>query len=163
MIHEETWELEHINWADPRNGWDIFQEAIGATSNQVDQKTNSSFSVIRYVDPDKLLYYIDPFFDPEREDTVDFLMESIENGELIAIPQVWITPDEYSFFPKDAWFSKRGQLLRQFKPSKRPSRNDFEDKHLYDIVRQHEGRHRTWVARELGETVIPVQMWVVFK
>jgi hypothetical protein len=153
MLYEQTWKYEKIRWWCPFVNQD--EEAIGLTGQQRRSHTSSAFAVWRYAPPRETLDYIDPFFDPGRKNTVPFLRQSISDGKLIAPAQIFLSSaDEAGFFPDEPYSSDRKFLLS------RP--DDLTVDKKMKLVRSHEGRHRLWVAAELGETIVPVLLWVPY-
>ena len=162
MIHSEIWKCETIQWAHPVHDGERFQTAIGATPNQRSQSTSGFVCVWRFESPGDVLRFIDPFFSPGSRGTLSFFQRAVRAGLPFAPPQVWITVPEFSNFPENEWHSPQATVLRdlKYRGIKNPTYSDVPPEWRGRMVREHEGRHRLWFAREVGETQVPVQVWL---
>lgn len=167
MLYEQKWIPDVVNWANPCTlSFDEFDRALGATPMQAQEATDYVFCIWKYVPPLDALRFIDPLFDPEyhQRKSIQFLTEAVRNGTPIAPAQVWVHPSEVKNFPKDGWDSPRRDLLRKLQ-AKKPdlTYDDVPGKYIDLIVKQHEGRHRLYVAGALGEKIVPIQVWVRYR
>jgi len=159
MIETIDWELETINWTNPLEDPDSAPGSIGLVPNQYDKKDSHHFQIVKIVSPKKLLYAIDPFFEPDPK-SYKWLKKQMIEGQPFSPVSITLQPDEFAFFPHDPWYSDRANLLREYKMAGENRYRSQED--INTIVRIHEGRNRTYLAIELGETAIPVSVWVQY-
>lgn len=161
----EVWEIEGINWINPRDpefqrarANREVQEPVGLTPNQMSHKSSDiTFQVMHYMSPDAFLNMVDPGFDPGRSKSLDFFEQAVEEGRTFAPLQVWLKFDEYVYWPyvDRAWPYTLHEIKDRLRKGEEVS---FEDHRR--VVRSHEGRHRAWFSREIGETEVPVTVWV---
>lgn len=161
MIELKEWQMETVNWFNPFADHEEDARPIGVTSNQYQKRTDYDFQILRVVPPKQFLQAVDPFFSPREHgrESYAWLLERMQEGALFAPLQIWLTPEEYAFFPEDPWWSERARILRR-----RPDDlSDLTREERETIVRSHEGRHRAMAAITLGETGVPVSVWVSYK
>ena len=172
MLGKTIWEMETVNWVDPLAvPYDEFRELypetpVGLTTNQFEDRTSYHFQIVRLVSPKEFLFAVDPRFEGRPRNTgpssnIAWLLDRMESGFPFAPLQIWLDPEEFAFFPKDAWWTDRGEYLGGHLQSslEKLSPTEYSEK----IVRSHEGRHRALLSAQLGETQIPVSVWVRYR
>lgn len=161
MRYKESWKMEHMVWANPADGFDVFNKAIGSTTDQLQKATGRYACVWQYEAPAKVLRFIDPFFEP-REGSIPFFEQALAEGRSFAPPQVWISVEDFASFPKNSYYAPQEIALRRLALAgiKKPTYSDLTREEMEVAVRKHEGRNRLWFAHQLGETVVPVQVWL---
>ena len=123
-----------INFIDPlpEENW----SAIGWVPNFVDR--HSDYEIV-WMSPETFMSFVDPNFKPGvaafQSKSLNWLEEQAHAGAKFAPLQVWATKS-------DTEALKRGIVLPP------PA-----------VVRDHEGRHRAWLAYNLGMEEIPVAVW----
>lgn len=105
--------------------------AIGWTPDLADRRDRYR---LLWVAPADFLDFVDPNFSPSK-DSVAWLRKAALEGRSFAPLQVWARP-------RDIELLERGVVI--------PPPED---------IRDHEGRHRAFVARELGVEQVPVAAW----
>lgn len=167
MIYEEAWHQETMIWANPHSTdpdeREAFLNSVGGQETQLHKQTSLYTCVWKYAKPKDALHFIDPFFDPgtQGRKSINFFAKAIEEGRKFAPPQVRITPLQLAAFPKIAWHDPRSQILRAFKERGIKREEDFpEGFNPGSLIVSHEGRHRLWYASHLGETQVPIQLWI---
>lgn len=163
MKYKATWQMEHMLWANPTDvktdeDMRAFNEAIGATGMQLQKATDYHVCVWRFEPPAKVLRFIDPVFEP-REGTAKFFKQAVKEGRAFAPPQVWCSVTDFADFPNIPWHSDQAQILRKMKAGGLTI-NDIPREEIHKLVRTHEGRNRLLFAHNLGETLVPVQVWL---
>jgi hypothetical protein len=161
MIELKEWQMETVNWFNPFASHEEDAQPIGITSNQYEKRTDYDFQILRVMPPKDFLQLVDPLFTPadHGRDSYEWILEHMQAGDLFAPLQVWLTPEEYAFFPLDPWWSERARILRR-KPD---SIHSLTREERETVVRPHEGRHRATAAIALGETGVPVTVWIKYK
>lgn len=155
----EVWEIEEINWVNPLvpgfASSDVRRRAVGLTPNQMSHRAGNRFQVLKYMSPQKFLDVVDPLFTP-GDDSLEWLRDAIDDGLPFTPLQVWLTFEEYLYWPYvNEWDTFRRDTLRRIKRGEEVSFDEHRR-----LIRTHEGRHRAWLARELGETEVPVTVWI---
>jgi len=162
----QVWEIESIEWVDPtapafRDDIEALGlgEPLGLTPNQMSHKAGSNFQVLRFIPPALFLDIVDPLFDPSEhgKKTLSYFDAALSQGKPFAPLQVWLGFWEYAYWP----YPDRALDYQERAPRIKAERGQpVTHEERLRMVRTHEGRHRAWFARELGETEVPVTVWV---
>ena len=165
MINENHWNLETINWINPltpehERDFSVDRGGpVGLTTNQLSKRAGTRFQIIEFMSPQQFLTLADPTFNDESPAfnslSFSWLTEQMETDRQFAPVQLWFTPWEFAHLPREPYNPQKQEALRKFRNGLELTRKDYDA-----IVKQHEGRHRAYVARNLAETTIPVSCWI---